>query len=153
NLIAPNQAVHIVGCSLGFRFVVDLNIDDLAAAELSALLFSIKPETGVDETAKFGISACIREHEPNLERRALREGGSCEAGGPGESGQAGGTFQDRAPGYKPRLQIQFRHGVIPSLVVSLLCTKIHKNCFLAAVGSHNPMDCVKCKHYNSHSFV
>jgi hypothetical protein len=62
------------------RLVVDLEVLDLAAAELAALLLHVELEAVLDRVAERGVGAAVGEHEADLDRaaRALREGGAAK---------------------------------------------------------------------------
>ncbi len=59
--LAADEPVHVVGCSLRLGLVVDAHDDDVAAAELAALLAEIKVEAIIDEIAELRVSAAERQ--------------------------------------------------------------------------------------------
>jgi hypothetical protein len=74
-------AFAIASGGLGrLRFVVDLEVLDLAAAELAALLLHVELEAALDHVAQAGVGAGVGQHEADLDGRiALRLREACEA--------------------------------------------------------------------------
>ena len=66
DLLAADEAIHVVGGSLWFRLIVDLHERHRTSAELAALLLDVEPEAVVDELAEFGEGARVRQHQANF---------------------------------------------------------------------------------------
>src|SRR5690606_28197751 len=57
------QLVHVVGGLRRRRFVVDLEVLDLAATELAAVLLDVEAEAVLDGFAELGVGAGVRQHQ------------------------------------------------------------------------------------------
>ena len=75
DVVALDQLVDVVGRLRRLRLVVDLEVLDLAPAELAALLLDVELEAVLDRVAERGVGAAVGQHEADLDRagRALRQ--------------------------------------------------------------------------------
>jgi hypothetical protein len=68
------MSVDVVRPLLGFRFVVDGKVLELASAELAALLADIELEAVLDRAPQRRVSAGVRQHEADLDLAGLSPG-------------------------------------------------------------------------------
>ena len=67
----PTRRFMLSVAASGFELVIDLHERDRASAELAALLLDVETEAVVDELAELRERARVRQHEADLQRRAL----------------------------------------------------------------------------------
>ena len=70
DVVALDQLVDVVGGLGRVGLVVDLEVLDLAAAELAALLLHVELEAVLDRVAERGVGAAVRQHQADLDRPA-----------------------------------------------------------------------------------
>ena len=71
DVVALDQLVDVVGGLGRIGLVVDLDVFDLAAAELAALLLDVQPEAVLDRDAQRRVGAAVRQHQADLELALL----------------------------------------------------------------------------------
>ena len=93
DLVAAYEAIDVVGCLGGLRFVVDLYEFDLASGELAASLLEGKAKPVFDRHARRRERTGIRQHQSDLHLCPLGTH-SAQAGECGSPGSGGSHFQE-----------------------------------------------------------
>ena len=76
HVVALDQLVHVVDGLGRFRFVVDLEVLDFAAAERAALLLHVQAKAVLDRGTERRVGTGVGQHQPDLDLR-LRMRAAC----------------------------------------------------------------------------